>query len=213
VFKACVTSTSCFRTNRRRNPWRWGHFLRLPGTLGNPLQGSGIPSPAAAAPLRRLRAADPELGAVVSVGQRCGDVSAELTRRSSRSGTRWPTGERERHVPASTAAAVMWNSNLVLRSGTIFGLQTNGRTDSNPDVAAASVRWEYGYTPEPGSRGGLAHRSVHLPPGLGLQGRNTEGSLGQPHQACWAEPCPERACCSSPPLPIASHPAGQSRRG
>ncbi|CAN0586687.1 unnamed protein product, partial [Ectocarpus sp. 12 AP-2014] len=41
--------------------------------------------------------------------------------------------------------------NLVFDRGTLFGLQSNGRTEAILMSLPPLVRWEYQYTPEPGS--------------------------------------------------------------
>jgi coproporphyrinogen III oxidase len=43
----------------------------------------------------------------------------------------------------------------VFDRGTIFGLQTNGRTESILMSVPPLVSWEYGYSDEPGSREAL----------------------------------------------------------
>ena len=45
--------------------------------------------------------------------------------------------------------------NLVWDRGTIFGLQTNGRTESILMSLPPLARWEYGYAAEPNSREAL----------------------------------------------------------
>jgi len=148
VFKAGVTKYF-LPPGHRGEPVRWGHFLRLPGPIRNPLhKGYRDLHHPCGRNLSGLPAADQSWEQSVSVGQR---LRPRFLRAYGRIVEKRATrGLRRRGIASSapTAAAFMWNSIRLDRARSSVCRPTGGPSRSLMSLPH-SGGWEYGYTPEP----------------------------------------------------------------
>ncbi|MEN3030028.1 oxygen-dependent coproporphyrinogen oxidase [Chromobacterium amazonense] len=89
-----------------------------------------------------------------------GYLDAYLPIVQARKDTAWGTRERQFQLYRRGRYVEF---NLVWDRGTLFGLQSGGRTESILMSMPPLVRWEYGYQPEPGSAEALLYTDF-LPP-------------------------------------------------
>lgn len=81
--------------------------------------------------------------------QSCGNAFLPAYLPIAEQGQNKPYGDRERNFQLYRRGRYV-EFNLVYDRGTVFGLQTNGRTESILMSLPPLARWEYSYTPQPG---------------------------------------------------------------
>ena len=156
-----------------------GIFYDYQDPLGVLYKGQDPEGPAAAGS-NRLGAIEQNWEQLFALASACGNafLPSYLPIAEQRQPTAY--GERERDFQLYRRGRYV-EFNLVFDRGTIFGLQTNGRTESILMSLPPLVRWEYGYQSEPGSREALLTDLFTRP-----QNWLEDGSLEErcaPHQA------------------------------
>ncbi|HVZ56549.1 MAG TPA: coproporphyrinogen III oxidase, partial [Chitinophagaceae bacterium] len=86
----------------------------------------------------------------MAFGRRCGDAFTEAYLPLVERRRNTPYTERHRHWQEIRRGRYV-EFNLVHDRGTLFGLRTNGRTESILMSLPPTVRFEYNYQPAPGS--------------------------------------------------------------
>lgn len=99
----------------------------------------------------KLEVGDRTWDEIFAFSKSCGEsfLPAYLPIVEKRKDTEW--GDRERQFQLYRRGRYV-EFNLVYDRGTVFGLQTKGRTESILMSLPPLVRWEYNYSPEPGTQ-------------------------------------------------------------
>lgn len=109
------------------------------------------PNGAAAAYSRQVGKVSASWEDLYSFAQSCGDAFLEAYLPIAYKRKDTPYGDREREFQLYRRGRYV-EFNLLYDRGTVFGLQTNGRTESILMSLPPLTRWEYCYQPEPNSR-------------------------------------------------------------
>ncbi|MBX9629918.1 MAG: oxygen-dependent coproporphyrinogen oxidase [Burkholderiales bacterium] len=94
--------------------------------------------------------AEPDFATAFALVQSVGDHFLEAYLPIARRRSDTPYGERERDFQAYRRGRYV-EFNLVFDRGTLFGLQSGGRTESILVSLPPTVKWRYNWQPEPGS--------------------------------------------------------------
>ncbi|MGF1576289.1 MAG: oxygen-dependent coproporphyrinogen oxidase [Cyanophyceae cyanobacterium] len=132
-----------------------------PGLLYRP-QGSPDSSPAEEDPALQATLGERSWDQLFSFVQACGNgfLPAYVPIVEKRQPMEW--GEHERNFQLYRRGRYV-EFNLVYDRGTIFGLQTRGRTESILMSLPPLVRWEYDYHPEPNTPESKLYDVLHTP--------------------------------------------------
>ena len=130
-----------------------GIFYDYPDPRGVLYKGQDPKGPAAAAS-QAIGARPQSWEQLFSLASACGNAFLPSYAPIAEKRHNTPYGERERQFQLYRRGRYV-EFNLVFDRGTLFGLQSGGRTESILMSLPPLVRWEYGYTPEAGSREAL----------------------------------------------------------
>ena len=124
-----------------------GIFFDYLDYRGHLYSGPNLTGPAAAY-CQQAGSISPDWEDLFAFVQSCGDAFLPAYLPISERCQNRPYSDRERNFQLYRRGRYV-EFNLVYDRGTVFGLQTNGRTESILMSLPPLARWEYGYTPQP----------------------------------------------------------------